>query len=126
MVPTKSIGIWMDYSSANIIDVTTDEIATSTVTSTFSHEVKQEVLSRSEHGMHKKEQQQHADYFKQIAGIISKHEKVLLFGPSNAKVELFNILRADPAFSKIEIEVQDANKMSDNQQVALVKKFFSK
>jgi hypothetical protein len=54
------------------------------------------------------------------------YENVLLFGPTNAKVELFNILRADLAFSNIKIEVKDADKMTDNQQRAFVKDYFAR
>ena len=51
---------------------------------------------------------------------------VLLFGPTDAKVELFNIMEADQRFAKIKIEVKHADKMTKNQQHAFVKKFLSK
>jgi stalled ribosome rescue protein Dom34 len=126
MKSTKNIGIWMDHSTANIYDETTGGAATSTIETTFSHEVKQEVLHKSEHQMHNKEQQQQAAYYKQLADVIVNYENVLLFGPTNAKVELFNILRADLAFSNIKIEVKDADKMTDNQQRAFVKDYFAR
>jgi stalled ribosome rescue protein Dom34 len=126
MKSTKNIGIWMDHSTANIYDETTGGAATSTIETTFSHEVKQEVLHKSEHQMHNKEQQQQAAYYKQLADVIVNYENVLLFGPTNAKVELFNILRADLAFSDIKIEVKDADKMTDNQQRAFVKDYFAR
>jgi len=53
-------------------------------------------------------------------------DSVFLFGPTDAKVELFNILEADHRFAKIKIEVKHADKMTENQQHAFVKKFFSK
>lgn len=126
MKPTKNIGIWMDHSTANIYDETTGNDATGTIETTFTHEVKQEVLHKSEHQMHNKEQQHQAAYYKQLADVIVNYENVLLFGPTNAKVELFNILRADLAFSDIKIEVKDADKMTDNQQRAFVKDYFTR
>ena len=53
-------------------------------------------------------------------------DEVVLFGPTNAKAELLNVLKADHRFENIKIEVQQADKMSDKQQQAFVKEYFSK
>jgi hypothetical protein len=50
----------------------------------------------------------------------------LLFGPTDAKVELLNILKADLSFSKIKIETMQSDKMTENQEHAFVKDYFSK
>ncbi len=55
--------------------------------------------------MHNKEQQQQSEYYKTLGETIKNYDDVLLFGPTNAKVELLNILKADISFSiKLKIE----------------------
>jgi len=43
--------------------------------------------------MHHKEEQEELAYYKAIASAIEQYNKVLLFGPSEAKNELFNLLK---------------------------------
>jgi hypothetical protein len=47
-----------------------------------------------------------------------------LFGPTNAKEELRNFLHKDLQFKDIKIDVLAADKMTDNQQIAFVKKHY--
>ena len=54
------------------------------------------------------------------------NDEVLLFGPTNAKTELYNILKEDHHFDKIKIETAPSDKMTENQQYALLKEHFSK
>jgi len=124
MKETKRIGIFMDHVHANLIDVTTDDIVVTSVEAALLSEEMQEMHSRSEHVLNNKQQQLQAAYYKQLADTIVNYHEVLLFGPTNARTELYNILRSDLAFSKITIEVQPADKMTPNQQNAFVKKHF--
>ena len=125
MTKTKNLGIWMDHSSAHLMEFTNDEVATNIIESQFTHQEKEHSLGKSEHVMHNKEQHQQSEYYKKLGGEIIKYDEVLLFGPTDAKVELFNILKADHNFAKIKIEVKQADKMTENQQHAFVKKHFS-
>jgi len=125
MNTAKKLGIWMDHSSAHIMEFTT-EIKTTILSSDFTHQDKENTLERSENQMHNKEQHQHSEYYKKLGEVIRKYEEVILFGPTNAKVELYNLLKADHLFSKIKIEVQQTDKMTENQQHAFVKHYFSK
>lgn len=132
MTTAKNLGIWMDHSSAHLMEFiytpsgTTNPIETKTIESKFTHHVKEETLNRSEHIMHNKEQHQQAEYYKQLGEIIKNYESVVLFGPTEAKEELFNTLKADRRFEEIKIEVKQADKMTENQQHAFVKEYFSK
>ena len=58
--------------------------------------------------------------------IIKKYDEVILFGPTDAKVELFNFLDEDSHFDEINIGVEDTDKMTENEQYAFVKGYFSK
>ncbi len=115
----KKLGIWMDHQSAHLMEFATDSTETTTIDSNVTHEGKGESRTNV------KEQHQHADYYKTLGKSILNYDSVLLFGPTDAKNELYNILLADQHFSKVKIEVKQADKMTDNQQHAFVKDHFS-
>ena len=126
MKEAKYLGIWMDHQNAHLMEFTTDPIETTTVESKFTHQEKEETLHRGENLMHNKEQHEEADYYKTLGEIIRNYNEVVLFGPTEAKVELYNYLRKDHRFADIVIEIRSADKMTENQQHAFVREFFSK
>ena len=126
MTTAKYLGVWMDHSRANLIEFTTDPIEIKTIESKFTQQVKEHSLARSEYTMHNKEQHQQAEYYKKLGEAIKNYEEVILFGPTDAKDELFNVLRADHLFAKIKIEVKQTDKMTENQQRAFVREHFSR
>jgi stalled ribosome rescue protein Dom34 len=125
METQKTLGIWMDYLNANLIDLYAEKNSHS-ISSEFTFDIKEEALSRSENLMHNKEQQMDEAYYKEIADEILKYNKVLLFGPTNAKSELHNYLNKDLHFKDIKIDIEAADKMTDNEKVAFVKNHFEK
>lgn len=120
----KKLGIWMDHAHANLIEYAATMV-TETVTSASTHEEKEKTLQKGETMMHNKEQQQESYFYKVLGQRIKKYDTVLLFGPTDARNELLNILQADPSFSKIKIESMPADKMTKNQQHAFVRHYFS-
>jgi len=122
----KKLGIWMDHSIAHVMELTSQPIQTKTITSKFTHDAKEQSLGKSEKIMHTKEQHQQSEYYKELGEVIKKYDDVILFGPTDAKLELLNVLRTDNRFGKIKIEIQPADKMTENQQHAFVKEYFSK
>ncbi len=116
----------MDHSNAHLMEFTADPIKTDIIESKFTHEEKGQSLGKSEHLMHNKEQHQQSEYYKKLGDVIKNYEDVILFGPTTAKVELLNFLRADHNFAKISIEVKQTDKMTENQEYAFVKEYFSK
>lgn len=123
---TKQIGIWMDHANANLMELTSGNMETKTINSTFTHQEKENTLHKGEKALHHKEQHEQLAYYKEIASVIKDYEEVLLFGPTNAKTELLNLLKADRHFDKINIETRQVDKMSENQQHAFVKEYFFK
>ena len=121
----KRLGIWMDHSSAHLMEFTNFAFKTKTIESNFKHEEKEHSLSKSENLMHNKEQHRQSEYYKKLKETIKNYEDVILFGPTDAKVELFNVLRKDHLFAKIKIEIKQADKMTENQQHAFVREHFS-
>jgi hypothetical protein len=50
---------------------------------------------------------------------------VLLFGPTNAKKELYNLLKEDSHYSGIKIKIMETDKMNPKQKQAFVIQHFS-
>ncbi len=123
---TKQIGIWMDHATANLMELTSGDMQTKTITSKFTHQEKENVSHKGDKAMHHKEQHEQLAYYKEIIAIIKDYEEVLLFGPTNAKTELFNLVKAQHHLDKINIETKQADKMTENQQFTFVKAYFFK
>jgi hypothetical protein len=121
----KYLGIWMDHANAHIIEFTTGPAGTKTITSKFTHEVKENSLGKSEALMHNKEQHQESEYYNALGKVISGYTDVLLFGPTEAKAELHNVLSADHRFDKIKISTRPADKMTETQMHEFVSEYFS-
>ena len=125
MKSVKQLGIWMDHSTANIMELSNGMVISKTLESTAAFPEQVENLRMDESLMHNKEQNQTSDFFKKLSHIIIDYDEVLLFGPTNAKTELFNMLKDNRQFEKIKIHVQSADNLTDNQQEAFVKDFFN-
>ena len=125
MKTQKKLGIWLDHANANLIDITSDK-NNQTIISDFTFETKEEALTRSENIMHNKRQQMHESYYKDIAKQIMAGTFHSVSGPTNAKTELSNYLNKDLHFKDIIIDIESADKMSDNKLVAFVKNHFEK
>ncbi|TGD59291.1 hypothetical protein E4635_04665 [Flavobacterium humi] len=121
----KKIGLWMDNSIAYIIEFVLEPFQIQTIESEFTPFEKESTPSHSEKHMHHKEQQLQKEYYKKLSEIIMANDEVLLFGPTNAKLELFNILKKDNRFDTIKIEVRQAAQMTPNQKLAFVRDYFS-
>ena len=91
---------------------------------TKAFDTKEEALSKGETTMHNKEQQMHEAYYKTIADEILNYDQVVLFGPTNAKSELYNYLNKDLHFKDIKIDVESADNMTDNEKDAFVRNYF--
>jgi stalled ribosome rescue protein Dom34 len=126
MKTTKKLGIWMDHSIAYLMEFTSKHFETETIESKFTNKVKNKSLAKGESLMHNKEKQQLLDYYKKIGEVIKNYKRIILFGPTDAKVELFDILSEDVRFLKIKIEIKNTDKMTENQQHAFVKEYFSR
>ncbi|HVA98841.1 MAG TPA: hypothetical protein VNG53_08100 [Bacteroidia bacterium] len=123
MEAIKNLGIWMDHSAAKLIDLNTKSNNCS-ILSKFTFDTKEEALHKSEKLMHNKEQQMHEEFYKEIADKILRYDHVLLFGPTNAKTELHNYLNKNLHFKDIKIDIEPADKMTDNNKNAFVRNHF--
>lgn len=125
MKSDKTLGIWMDHSQANLIDLHVD-ILDYVIRSEFTFETKEKALTRGEKHMHSKEQHMHDAYYKDLGEVMKGYDHILLFGPTDAKTELYNYLKKEQHFKDIQIDVEPADKMTDHEKVAFVKNHFAK
>lgn len=126
MKTTKKLGIWMDYSTANLIEYNLDSYEIKSIDSGFSDQEINEVLGNSESLINNKENQQLSNYFKRISEQIKEYNELVLFGSTGAKGELLAILKDEDPFQNIKIEIKNTDKMTDNQKKYFVKSYFSK
>ncbi len=116
----------MDHSSANIIEFPAEPHAIKTIESKFTHDVKTESLNKGEWLMHKKENHQQTEYYAKLGEIIRNYHEVVLFGPTDAKSELLNILKKNHLFADINIKLEQTDKLTYDQQYVFVQEYFSK
>jgi len=124
MMKNERLAIWMDHSHAVIMELTSGPIMQHTIFSEFTHEKRENSISKSEALMHNKEQHEQAEYFKKISEKIFNTGELLLFGPTDAKDELVNLLKTNHLFDKVKIEVRTVDVMSEIQMHAFVRDYF--
>lgn len=123
MKSNRHLGIWMDHSIAHIMELKENTIASKIIESETNQGEKQN-YGKNESLKHNKKQKQLSEYFGTLTNVIKDYKEVLLFGPTDAKNELFNSLKADRLFSDIKIEVKNADNLTENQMHAFVKEYF--
>ncbi len=125
MTNSKYLGIWMDHANANLMELS-DPIVTQKLESIFSDPSNGQGVAKGESQLNNKDQQKLSSYYTKLGEIIQQYEEVVLFGPTNAKTELYNKIIGNLPYEKIKIEVKEADKMTENQQHAFVRDYFSK
>jgi hypothetical protein len=120
----KKLGIWMDHSIAHIIEFTDQWKESKIIESNFKHQDKVGSLVKSESLFHNKEQQLQNEFYKKLEAVILNYNDILLFGATNAKIELFNRIQKDHRFANIKIEVKEADKMSKYQKISFISDYF--
>jgi len=118
----KQMGIWMDHSNAILMELTNETIIKHSVVSESTHPINEQGMIMQGKPLHNKEQR--FSYFKKLSDAIRNFQEVVLFGPTDAKNELLNLLKADHLFENIKIEAKNSDKMTDNQMYAFIRAYF--
>lgn len=122
----KRIGVWMDHATARLMEYTSDDFKVDTIKSDMEGLDNQDALQHSESLLHHKENQSLKSYYKLIIEKIKDYDEIVLFGPTTAKTELFNLIREDHKYDHLKIETKPAEKMSYEEQHQFIKEYFSK
>jgi len=125
MTDKKKLGIWMDHSGAHFIEYSKASVPIENDGIMLTQAEKNTVASDSESTIHNKENQKQGEFYKKLVDIIKEYDEVLLFGPTDAKAELHNLLRDDHHFDHVKIEVKSTDHLTQNQEVAFVKAHFA-
>ena len=108
----KQMGIWMDHSIAFLMEVEKKKVVETIVEIEVSALEKDYDSGKNEKLEYNKGQQFQSNFYKKIMDSIKNYQDVILFGPTEAKNELLNLLKADHQFDKINIKVQNSDKMN--------------
>jgi hypothetical protein len=119
----KQLGIWMDHSNAHLMELTNGIIVHRVVSELTNNETEFNFY-KGEKLIHKKEQHLQLNYYKKIGDFIKKYQDVVLFGPTDAKNELLNLIKTDHLFEGIKIEVKNSDKMTVDQMQTFVIDYF--
>jgi len=120
----KRLGIWMDHSNAYLMELTNDIILTKKVVSELSDNEADFNFYKGEKLVNKKEQHLQLSYYRKIGDIIKNYQDVVLFGPTDAKNELLNLIKTDHLFEDIKIEVKTSDKMTEEQMQTFIREYF--
>ncbi len=120
----KQLGIWMDHTDAYLMELINDTIVTNYFPSELTDQEKEFDFYKGEKLIHKKEQHIQLNFYNKLADIIKKFQKVVLFGPTDAKKELFNLLKTRHLFEGIQITVKNSDKMTESQMQTFVRNYF--
>ena len=124
MKTKKQLGVWMDHSTAHLIEINADPTNNRTIFAQVG-EQDEALNSRDESLIQNKEQNELAGYFNRLSDEIINYDEVLLFGPTNAKTEFVNTLQDNRHFDQVKIEVKTTDKMTENKQQAFVREHFN-
>jgi hypothetical protein len=107
------------------MELKNDIIVQNIVVSESTYTEKEFSFNLHEKLLNKKEHYRQSGYFKKLSYIIKDYTQVILFGPTDAKNELLNLLETDHLFENIKIDVLNCDKMTENEMHAFVREYFN-
>ncbi|BAX80041.1 hypothetical protein [Labilibaculum antarcticum] len=122
-ISKKKLGVWMDHTIAHIIEINKNTITSKTIES-LSLQGENQNFGKDESLKHNTEKGELSEFFKRLREVIKDYSEVILFGPTNAKIELHNLLKEDSHFNNIKIDTETADNLTENQMHAFVKEHF--
>ena len=116
----------MDHSTAHVTELSEGIFTTTIIESKPSLNLNAaDLYYKDDSHQLSKEQSLFSAYYKKLVDASLAFDEVILFGPTDAKKELANLMKENHLFDKIEIVVKPADKMTENEQHDFIKKFFS-
>jgi len=119
---SKKLGVWMDHSIAYLMEFTANPFEIKTVESDSIGTINS---ANTLEAMMKIRNQLLLAYYNKIANELKDYSKIILFGPSNAKMELFDVLSEDERFLKVKIEIKSTDRMTAQEQHMFITDYFS-
>ena len=124
MEATKKMGIWMDYSMAHLMEFTSNPFEIKTVESTSFDTTTIYPINTLPILLEKRKRLLFS-YYNKIAREINNYDRIILFGPTNAKIEFFDVLSEDERFLKTKVEITNTDQMNPAEQHQFIQNYFS-
>jgi hypothetical protein len=132
----KNTGLWIDHKDAILVSITGGEAVVQHVESgAESHHkpsggwksggtsVAQSVAN--EHVDEERRKHQYHAYYQEVIGLLGDSDRIAVFGPGEAKVELAKEIAKAGELHKQDVSVEACDRLTENQFIAKVKTFFS-
>jgi hypothetical protein len=139
---TNHVGVWLDHHLAHFIyPKGNGKYAIETMESPHDRHPREEGkgsddssyrtflgnrASNNEYRKHNIENDQLHDYYRELKTVLDKYDEVLVFGPTTAGNELFNLMLTDKGYDGKKLWLEKTDKMTENQLKAYVKEYFTK
>ena len=131
----KLVGIWIDHEKSKIITLIGKSVEVSEVKSGVGGHFRMSGGTRSkvaygpmsiadERKVDRKRKHRLQKYFTDVIKQLSDVDKILIFGPGEAKVELKKKLESTHALAGKIVAVEPVDKMSEKQMIAKVKSYY--
>jgi hypothetical protein len=123
MKTNEKIGVWIDHSEARLIPYSINKKIPETVRCENCDGSRHGLRVGEKHAINKIRKRQE-EFYRKVMSTVKDYPEVLLFGPTNAKLELFNLLSENPIHEKMKIVVKNSSKMTENEMYSYVKNHF--
>lgn len=121
MAASKKLGIWMDHSVAYLTDFTSNTFEIKAIESKIADTFKSINSTVIATGRNKTLNV----YYNRILMEVKEYNNILLYGPSEAKMEFFDVISEDEQLMRLHIEIKETEAMSKNEQQQFIKNYFS-
>lgn len=113
----------MDHSAAHLIAFSIDKKDIHTI-SRDDFDGKMDAKEHGEKHANSKKRNLQEAFYKRVWSIAKDYREVVIFGPTDAKAEFFNQIRANHANDSVKISIRSADKMSHDDMHHFVYKYF--
>ena len=121
----RMVGVWIDHKKAVIASASEGRVTTTLESAVAAHP---HFGGQQDGGGEKKYEEKHRQrldrYYDEVIAHLGEPEALLLFGPGEAKLELKERLGRSGAPSQPVVAIKNADRLTDPQIVAMVKKHF--
>ncbi len=132
----KNTGLWIDHKEAILVSIEGEKAVVQRVESGADSHLKPSGGWKSggtnvaqsvsnEHVEDERRKHQYHAFYKQVTGLLDDSDRIAVFGPGEAKIELAKEIGKDGELHKKDVAVEACERMTENQLIAKVKTFFS-
>jgi len=132
----EHVGIWIDHEKAFIVTIIDGQESVEIIKSDIEGKIRLSGGSRSrtiygpqdvasEKKIEERRKHQLRRYYEKVISEVGDARKILLFGPGEVKISFEKEMKKSKNLSAKIVDVEPADKMTEKQIVAKVRKFFS-